>query len=88
MKKRSTELRKEAEKFLEKFNESKTLLELVEQEERSATDKMHDKIKKMCDKENMFVGAVLTKDEIVRLVKLALDTNENITIPFIVYLKD
>ena len=44
-----------------------------------------EKIKKVAEDESLFCGIILTVDDILQIIKLAIEQKENIKIPFKLY---
>jgi hypothetical protein len=77
------------------FKKAKEELDIIELEakkelelEQKLLEDTEAQIKSICEEKELFCGIILTQEDIVEIVKLALRTNENITIPFRVYFKD
>jgi hypothetical protein len=58
------------------------------EEELANVENLKANILKMCDKENMFCGIILTSDDVAAIVKVAISSKENVSIPFNLYFKE
>lgn len=86
---------KKRKNILSEMEEAKKRLEEIERlakEEEDESIKLLENTSKQIEdiakEKELFCGVVLTKDDILQIVSLAMDTNENITIPFKLYFKD
>ncbi len=57
----------------------------AEEEEVQRVQNVNDTIKKLCEENNLYCGLVLTSDDVANIVKFAIDSKENISIPFRLY---
>jgi hypothetical protein len=58
------------------------------EEELTNVENLKTNILKICNEENMFCGIILTPDDIAAIVKAAIASKENISIPFNLYFKE
>lgn len=88
MKKRSNEIRKEREEASKKLLELQRIEEEARKKEEQLLADVTSKINEICDEENIFCGVVLTTEDLLEIVRLAIAKNENITIPFRLYFNE
>ena len=62
-------------------------LKQVEQEEKEMVEDVKKQIETLCEEHELMCGVILTPSDIVKIVELALQTKENISIPFNLYPK-
>jgi hypothetical protein len=70
-------------------------LELVEAEAQKAIEQEKQLLKEteeainlICENEDLFCGVILTHDDVLQIVDLAIKTKENIKIPFKLYFNE
>jgi len=85
MARKSKEVRSEAVKAAEKFKELETLLKEAELEEKNKLEDVEKQITDLAAANGMFCGMILTAQDILNIVDLALKTRETIKIPFKLY---
>lgn len=85
MSKKSNELKEKALELKKQAEEAIALLKQAEEEEAQLIKDTETKIKEIADANNVYCGVILTKEDILGIVSLAIDTNENIKIPFRIY---
>ncbi len=88
MGKKRNEILSEMEETKKRLAEIERLAEEEEQESIKILEDATNRIKAITEEKELFCGAVLTKDDILQIVAMAMSTNENITIPFKLYFKD
>lgn len=74
-----TKLEKEYQQQLEKLRIE------IQKKEQAKIDGVKKEIENITEKHGYFCGAILTPDDILGIVKLALTARENIRIPFQLY---
>jgi hypothetical protein len=84
---KSKTIRKKLEDSIAVAKKIEEELKQVEQEEKEMLDEVRKQIETLCEEHELVCGIVLTKGDIVKIIELALQTNENITIPFNLYTK-
>lgn len=85
MARKAKEIRDEAVKAAEKFREIERLLKEAEEEEKNKLDDLEKQIQDMTAVHGVFCGVRLTQQDIINIVKLAMETQETISIPFKLY---
>jgi hypothetical protein len=60
----------------------------AEQSDIATMEEAKQKILEICEESNLFCGLVLTKGDILNILSLAIDSKENIKIPFVLYFKN
>jgi hypothetical protein len=60
----------------------------AENEEAAKMESAKQRIAAICEEENIFCGIMLTATDISNIVQLAIESKENIKIPFILYFND
>lgn len=88
MMRKSKMVKKETEKQAKKLLEMQKLLEKSEQEEKKLLDETEGTINELLKNNNIFCGVILTHDDLINVLRLALETKENIKIPFRLYYND
>jgi hypothetical protein len=95
MKRKSKELEIELNAQAKELAEQKERLEATEKlrqeaikEEQEFLAELTSNINKIGDDNGLFIGIVLSKEDIVSIIDLALRTNESVKIPFNLYLKE
>lgn len=82
---KSTAVKKEAEKIVEKLREIEILAREAELEEKAVIEDINNAITELCKKDNLFCGVVLTPEDIINVFRTALESKENVKIPFHLY---
>lgn len=85
---KKTALKKEVEKAVERLKEIEALAKEAELEEAAKMEQVKQNIDALCKEHNMFAGVVLTKDDLIAVLRMAFETKENIKIPFALYFNE
>jgi len=88
MGKKINQLANEKAKAIEKLRELEELENLAKQEEDNLLFRVSDNIKDLCNANKVFCGAILNTNDILAIVKLAIESKELIKIPFKVYITE
>lgn len=72
----------------DKLEEVKRLEALAKEEELARVQSIKDKINILCSEEEMFCGVILSKEDVLAIVQMAIDTKDNIKIPYTLYFND
>lgn len=88
MARKSKKVREAAEEQAKRLQEMKELLEQAEQEEKKILEDTEESIQKIAEKNNIFCGVILSQEDLLAVLRLALETKENIKIPFKLYFND
>ncbi|HSW67351.1 MAG TPA: hypothetical protein VLH16_02100 [Bacteroidales bacterium] len=81
-------INKEVEQARERLAEMERLKLEADTEEKALLDAIEAEIKDIADRNDMFCGAILGKEDIVSIVQLALNTGGQVQIPFKLYYKE
>lgn len=85
--KNNTEKQQKYEKAKQQIGELEAYIKKYEQENDNIIANAETQVKKICEKNNLFCGIVLTKELLLQLIDMALTTDENILVPFKIYFK-
>jgi len=88
MARKSKAVSEELKKAQEKARQIEQLLAIAEKEEAEKLENATQQINEICEESNLFCGIVLTTQDLLGVVQLALESKENVTIPFRVYHKE
>lgn len=88
MARKSKKVREAAEDTARRLQEMNELLVLAEQEEKQLLDDTEKSINEIAVKNNLFCGVILTHEDLISVLRLALQTNESIKIPFKLYFNE
>ena len=83
--KQASEKLEEVKKELERLQAEK---ELADKQEQELIDNTKLVINKECDNAGFFCGIILTPQDVLQIVQLAIETKENIKIPYNLYFKE
>ncbi len=86
--KKRKEILSEMEEAKKRLEEIERLAEEEKQESINLLEETSKQIENIAKEKDLFCGVILTKDDILQIVSLAIDTKENISIPFKLYFKD
>ena len=78
----------EREKALKKVEELEQLAKEAEAEEKAMIENAEKQIQTVADSVNMFCGVILSRQDIVAVIDLALKSGESVKIPFKLYFKE
>lgn len=81
-------VKEEADKIVEKLKEIELLAHAADLEESAKTECTRLAVNALCEKENMFCGIILSVDDILNIVRIAIEKNDSIKIPFNLYYND
>lgn len=85
---KSKKVREVVENTTKRLKEVNELLKLAEQEEKQILDDTEINIQELIKEFNLFCGVILTHEDIISILRLALQTNESIKIPFKLYFNE
>lgn len=88
MAKKTKELKEELIKQQEKLKEIEKLQKLAEEEEKAQYNAVVEKVDRIAENNNCFIGVVLTPEDIAQVVKLAFVTKENVKIKYQIYFNE
>lgn len=72
----------------EKVKELELLKEKAIEEEKQTLDRVRSAIDAVCQRENVFCGAILSPDDVAAIVKLAIESKETIRIGYNIYFNE
>ena len=78
----------ELEKAKSKVEEINKLAELAADEEKDVLKQTAEKIEALCLENGLFCGMILTTPDLLAIVQLAIESKDQITIPFRLYFKE
>ena len=78
----------DSDNALLKLKEVEELAKEAEKEEAENKERIVQDINNICSTSNLFCGIILTPDDILKIVQLAIESKENIKIPFQLYFND
>lgn len=88
MERKTTKIKAEKLAAKQRLEEFEKLEKEAQDEEAARVQNVEQSIAKICTDNNMFCGIILTKQDIVSVVSLALESNENVRIPFKLYFNE
>ena len=88
MGKKRKEILSEMEEARKRLEEIEKLAKEEENESIKLLEDTNTQIENIIKERDLFCGVVLTKEDVIQIVSLIIDTKENITIPFKLYFKD
>ena len=88
MGKKRKEILSEMEEARKRLEEIERLAKEEENESIKLLEDTNTQIENIIKERDLFCGVVLTKEDVIQIVSLIIDTKENITIPFKLYFKD
>lgn len=83
--KQASEKLEEVQKELERLQAEK---ELADQQEQELIDNTKKAIDGECEEAGLYCGVILTPEDVLAIVQLAIQTKENIKIPYNLYFKE
>lgn len=83
---KTKEIRAELTQQYQRQSEIEALLVVAQKEELAIIDTMKDHINSLSSENGLFIGVILTPEDILGIVQLAMERKENIKIPFNIYL--
>jgi len=81
-------LEEEAEKAAKRLREIEATLLAAEEEEKQMVARTETTIDEACKAAGMFCGVTLTKDDLLNVIKLAIETGQNVKIPYKLYFNE
>ena len=78
----------EVKKAQEKLAEVERLKQEADLEEKGLLEKAEADIKGIADENNLFCGIILSHDDLIAVLQLALKTGEAVRIPFRLYFNE
>lgn len=85
MARKNKEIKESLKKAQDKLSELERLNKEAEEEEKAQLDKAHSDINEIAESNDFFCGVILSQDDIVSIVSLALKSGESVKIPFKLY---
>ena len=81
-------VKQEAEKLVAKLKEIEVLAAEADMEESAKMEVARHTIDSVCEKDNIFCGVILSREDIMNIISLAIETQESVKIPFNLYFND
>lgn len=81
-------IRDEFKLAAKRLQEIQQLKEQQETEEKETLANVEAHINELCNENELFCGMILTTPDLLAIIQLAIESKEQITIPFRLYLKD
>lgn len=78
----------EAERATERLSKVEEDLKTAIEEEHAMVADIENRINEICSEKDIFCGVVLSHDDILNIVDMAIKMKENIKIPFKLYFKE
>lgn len=78
-------VRKDAEKAMQKVRETENLVKLAEEEDRERMESVRKSIDIACESNGFFCGVILTPEDIPGIIRLMIQTGENVKIGYSLY---
>lgn len=88
MARKSKNVKEERAKAEARLNEIDSILKQAEVEEQQVLEIAEKQIKDLTESKNIFCGVILTKQDVLNVLSIILDTHENVKIPFRLYYND
>ena len=88
MARKSKKIASDFNELVEKVKQTEQLLKEFEKEELNLVENIRTQINQIAESGSLFCGIVLTQEDIVNIVKVALESKEQIKIPFQLYYND
>jgi len=73
---------------LKKLEEAKQLALEEDKAEKENIENIKIQIEELSKSNSLFCGVILTKDDILQLIKMAMEVQDNIKIPFALYIEE
>ena len=86
--KAKTRLREEFERSQTRLREIEETLRLAEEEELKMVENTEKKINDACKESGMFCGVILSPEDLANVVILAINSGQNVKIPFKLYFNE
>jgi hypothetical protein len=77
-----------SKELTKRLREIETLKAEAEAEEKAKMDSVQNQIDEIFSENDMFCGIILTWEDIASIVRLALETKENVRIPYRLYFNE
>jgi len=78
----------ELEIVLQKVKETEELKIKADEEDKQLVESVENKIKTLTEDSGLFCGVILSTQDLLTVIQLAIESKENISIPFRLYFKD
>ena len=88
MARKSKVVKEQLEKLKKQEEEISKLMELAETEEKNQLENTEKAVQTIVEKNNLFCGVILSHDDLLSVLRLALQTGENVKIPFRLYFNE
>jgi hypothetical protein len=81
-------LTEEAKKQVEKLKETEELIKLARQEELDKLESITKQIQEICVKNDVFCGVIITIEDLLSIIRIAVESKEAVHVPFRIYIKE
>ncbi len=88
MARKSKKLASDVNELIEKVKQTEELLKEFEKEELKQVENIRTQINEIAESGGLFCGIILTVEDIMNIVKIAVESKEQIKIPFQLYYND
>jgi hypothetical protein len=88
MKRKVKTLAEETRKQVEKLKEIEELLKLAQQEELDKIESVTKQIETICSTGDVFCGVILTVEDLLSVIRMAIQSKESVKIPFRIYINE
>lgn len=76
------------EQALARVEEVKQIQQQAIDEEKNILESTENQIKELCEQHDLFCGIILTTPDLLTIIQMAIESKEQINIPFRLYPKD
>lgn len=88
MTRKSKKIASDVNELIEKVKQTEELLKEFEKEELNQVEDIRNKINEIAESGGLFCGIILTVEDIMNIIKIAMESKEQIKIPFQLYYND
>jgi hypothetical protein len=88
MKRKIKGLAEETQKQIKRLEETQKLLEMAQKEEQEKIGSVTAEINSLCEENDFFCGIILTTEDLMSVIRLAIDSKEPVKIPFRIYMNE
>ena len=86
--KKTIELSEQLQKQKVEFEEVAKLFDESVEEDSNKIERVSEKIKELVTKEGLFCGVILTTESILEILRVHINSNEPVEIPFNLYFRE
>lgn len=88
MARKSKKIISDFNQLIEKVKQTEQLLKESEKEELDLVENIRTQINQISESNNLFCGIILTIEDITNIIKVAIESKDQIKIPFQLYYND